>query len=121
MRRRDLLQHLRQHGCHFVREGGEHSIWENPTTNRRTSIPRHREIPNTPQSESASNLIFLCHLEPLLDASLPSPKLRPPLLQKSLHCFLVVLSAPGLFLSHVGQLQVLPQAGLQAPVNQVFD
>ncbi|MBM3239598.1 type II toxin-antitoxin system HicA family toxin [Candidatus Poribacteria bacterium] len=46
MKRRDLLRHLRQHGCRFVREGEEHSIWENPTTNRRTSVPRHREIPN---------------------------------------------------------------------------
>ena len=45
MKRRDLLQHLNQHGCRLVREGGEHSIWENPATNRRTSIPRHREIP----------------------------------------------------------------------------
>ncbi|RMF85272.1 MAG: type II toxin-antitoxin system HicA family toxin [Nitrospinota bacterium] len=46
MKRRDLLRHLRQHGCQLVREGGEHSIWENPATKRRTSIPRHREIPD---------------------------------------------------------------------------
>ncbi|PKB71517.1 MAG: addiction module toxin, HicA family [SAR202 cluster bacterium Io17-Chloro-G6] len=46
MRRRDLLMHLRQHGCQFVREGREHSIWSNPATNRRTSIPRHREVQN---------------------------------------------------------------------------
>ncbi len=46
MKRRDLLRHLRQHGCHLVREGGEHSIWENSATNRRASIPRHREIPD---------------------------------------------------------------------------
>jgi predicted RNA binding protein YcfA (HicA-like mRNA interferase family) len=45
MKRRDLLQHLRQHGCRFVREGSDHSIWENPTTGRRTSVQRHREIP----------------------------------------------------------------------------
>jgi predicted RNA binding protein YcfA (HicA-like mRNA interferase family) len=44
MKRRDLLEHLSRHGCRFVREGGEHSIWENPTNGRRTSIPRHREI-----------------------------------------------------------------------------
>lgn len=44
MKRRDLLQHLTRHGCRFVREGGDHSIWENPANNRRTSIPRHREI-----------------------------------------------------------------------------
>ena len=30
MKRRDLLRHLRQHGCRFVREGSDHSIWENP-------------------------------------------------------------------------------------------
>jgi len=46
MKRRDLLIHLRQHDCRFVREGEEHSIWENPITKRRTSIPRHREIPD---------------------------------------------------------------------------
>jgi mRNA interferase HicA len=44
MKRRDLLQHLQRHGCRFVREGGDHSIWENPANRRRTSIPRHREI-----------------------------------------------------------------------------
>jgi hypothetical protein len=26
MKRRDLLKHLRRHGCQFVREGAEHSI-----------------------------------------------------------------------------------------------
>jgi mRNA interferase HicA len=44
MKRRDLLQHLKQHGCQFVREGGDHSIWENPVNGRRTAVPRHREI-----------------------------------------------------------------------------
>jgi predicted RNA binding protein YcfA (HicA-like mRNA interferase family) len=46
MKRRDLLHHLSQHGCQFVREGGEHSIWENPAINHRSSVPRHREIPD---------------------------------------------------------------------------
>jgi mRNA interferase HicA len=44
MKRRDLLEHLRRHGCRFVREGSDHSIWDNPANRRRTSIPRHREI-----------------------------------------------------------------------------
>jgi mRNA interferase HicA len=44
MKRRDLLRHLSQQGCRLVREGKEHSIWENPLNDRRTSIPRHREI-----------------------------------------------------------------------------
>ena len=45
MKRRDLLRHVRQHGCRLVREGGEHAIWENPATHQRASVPRHSEIP----------------------------------------------------------------------------
>ena len=44
MKRKDLLKHLRKHGCQFVREGGEHTIWENPANGRQTAVPRHREI-----------------------------------------------------------------------------
>jgi predicted RNA binding protein YcfA (HicA-like mRNA interferase family) len=46
VRRRELLAHLRAQGCRFVREGSEHSIWENPVKGRRASVPRHREIPD---------------------------------------------------------------------------
>ncbi|MCI0488457.1 MAG: type II toxin-antitoxin system HicA family toxin [Blastocatellia bacterium] len=46
MKRRDLVRHLSQHGCRLAREGGEHSIWENPARSRRSSVPRHREIPD---------------------------------------------------------------------------
>ena len=44
MKRRDLIRHLDRHDCKLLREGGEHSIWENSVNKRRTSIPRHREI-----------------------------------------------------------------------------
>ena len=46
MKRRDLLKHLEGQGCRLVREGAEHSIWENTANGRRTSVPRHREIPD---------------------------------------------------------------------------
>jgi mRNA interferase HicA len=46
MKRRDLLRHLAKHGCRFVREGSDHSVWENPANRRRTVIQRHREIPD---------------------------------------------------------------------------
>ncbi len=46
MKRRDLLRHLEKCGCQFVREGGDHSIWENPAKKKRTAVPRHREIPD---------------------------------------------------------------------------
>ncbi|MEW6351519.1 MAG: type II toxin-antitoxin system HicA family toxin [Thermodesulfobacteriota bacterium] len=45
MKRRDLLHVLLNQGCRLVREGAEHSIWENPATHHRASVPRHREIP----------------------------------------------------------------------------
>jgi len=56
MKRRDLLRQLRQHGWRLVREGGEHSIWENPATNRRASVPRHSEIPEFTTSRICKQL-----------------------------------------------------------------
>lgn len=44
MKRRELLRHLQEHGCVSAREGGSHSIWQNPTTGRKEAIPRHTEI-----------------------------------------------------------------------------
>jgi mRNA interferase HicA len=44
MKRGDLLRHLRENGCEFLREGGRHSWWHKPSQNKRSSIPRHNEI-----------------------------------------------------------------------------
>lgn len=44
--RRLLERHLRATGCHLVREGAKHSVWEGPT-GRRATVPRHRRIPQT--------------------------------------------------------------------------
>ena len=44
MKRRQLLRHLRKHGCALLREGGRHSWWRNPALNRRSADPRHAEI-----------------------------------------------------------------------------
>lgn len=46
MKRRDLIRHIESHGCIFVREGRNHTIYENPATGARVPIPRHREIPS---------------------------------------------------------------------------
>lgn len=45
MKRRDLIQHLEEHGCCFDRRGGIHDIYLNPVHNRRAAIERHSEIP----------------------------------------------------------------------------
>jgi mRNA interferase HicA len=44
MKRRELLRHLRAHGCQLLREGGRHSWWHNPTLNKRSAVPRHNDI-----------------------------------------------------------------------------
>jgi mRNA interferase HicA len=43
VKRRALERHLEAHRCVSLREGGKHSIWENPTGSR-ASLPRHNEI-----------------------------------------------------------------------------
>ena len=42
-----LEKHLRDHGCALVREGGSHTVWHNPGTGARSTVPRHREIPRS--------------------------------------------------------------------------
>jgi len=44
MKRRDLLRHLERHGCEFLREGSNHTIYVNRRTEKTSAIPRHREI-----------------------------------------------------------------------------
>lgn len=44
MKRKELLNHLQDHGCVFLREGARHSWGSNPAQNKRSSVPRHTEI-----------------------------------------------------------------------------
>lgn len=42
-----LTKHLVEHGCNVVREGGSHTIWQHRESGRRSTVPRHRDIPRT--------------------------------------------------------------------------
>ena len=44
MKRRDLIRHLEHHGCEFLREGGNHTIYVNRRARKVSSVPRHREV-----------------------------------------------------------------------------
>ena len=46
MKRRDLIRHLESHGCEFVREGKEHTLYINRQEKKAAAVPRHREIPS---------------------------------------------------------------------------
>jgi predicted RNA binding protein YcfA (HicA-like mRNA interferase family) len=43
MKRRDLVRHLREHGCILDHEGGRHTVFAGPS-NTTSSVPRHNEI-----------------------------------------------------------------------------
>jgi mRNA interferase HicA len=44
MKRRDLIKHLEENGCEFLREGGSHTVYVNRKKRKASTIPRHREI-----------------------------------------------------------------------------
>jgi predicted RNA binding protein YcfA (HicA-like mRNA interferase family) len=44
MKRIKLIRHLEEHGCNFMREGGNHTVYVNRAAQRVSVIPRHREI-----------------------------------------------------------------------------
>ncbi len=46
MKRKDFERHLRNNGCMILREGSNHTIWQNPLNNKQSSVPRHSEIVN---------------------------------------------------------------------------
>ena len=44
MKRQDLIRHLEHHGCRFLREGANHTIYYNLGNRKCSTVPRHREI-----------------------------------------------------------------------------
>jgi len=46
MKRRDLVRHLESKECTFLREGGNHTVYENQVNRRKSTVPRHTEVPN---------------------------------------------------------------------------
>jgi mRNA interferase HicA len=44
VKRRDLIQKIEEVGCVFIRHGGKHDWYQNPSTKISQPVPRHREI-----------------------------------------------------------------------------
>ena len=44
MKRKDLLRHLNENGCEFLREGANHTVYVNRKVKKVSTIPRHKEI-----------------------------------------------------------------------------
>ena len=44
MKRRDLIRHVESHGCEFLREGANHSVYVNRRARKTSTVPRHREV-----------------------------------------------------------------------------
>ena len=43
MKRQELIRHLERHGCEFLREGGNHTIYVNRAKRKVSAVPRRRE------------------------------------------------------------------------------
>ncbi len=46
MKTANFIRHLNQHNCLLIREGGNHSIFQNQNNKKISSVPRHKEIKN---------------------------------------------------------------------------
>jgi predicted RNA binding protein YcfA (HicA-like mRNA interferase family) len=44
VKRVDLIRHLEAHGCEFLREGANHTVYVNRLARKTSTVPRHREI-----------------------------------------------------------------------------
>jgi len=44
VKRREFIRYLEKNGCRFLREGGRHSVYFNPSTNKTSTVPRHNEV-----------------------------------------------------------------------------
>lgn len=46
MKTTNLIRYLKQKNCQLIREGGNHSIFQNSLNKKISSIPRHKEVKN---------------------------------------------------------------------------
>ena len=44
MKRKDFERHLLKNKCFKLREGGNHTIWQNESNEKQSSVPRHNEL-----------------------------------------------------------------------------
>ena len=59
MKRVDRIRHLERHGCEFLREGGNHTVYWNPSTGKSATVPRHREVLDFTARKVCRNLEIL--------------------------------------------------------------
>jgi len=56
MKRRDLIRHVENHECEFLREGRNHTVYVNRKERKVSTIPRHREIDQNLSSKICKDL-----------------------------------------------------------------
>jgi len=44
LKKRDLIKHLKLHGCIQLKGGSKHDKWFNPSNNQKTAVPRHNDL-----------------------------------------------------------------------------
>ncbi len=46
MKANNFIRHLTLHQCNLIREGGNHSIFQNAVNKKISSVSRHKEVKN---------------------------------------------------------------------------
>ncbi|MBW8048991.1 MAG: addiction module toxin, HicA family [Cytophagales bacterium] len=46
MKRNDFIKHLKRHDCALLREGANHSIFQNTKNRKQSAVARHTELSN---------------------------------------------------------------------------
>ena len=46
MKTKNLIKFLNLHNCLLIREGSNHSVFQNQTNSKLSSVPRHKEVKN---------------------------------------------------------------------------
>lgn len=46
MKTTNFIRYLNQNNCRLLREGGNHSIFQNELNRKISSVPRHKEVKN---------------------------------------------------------------------------
>lgn len=44
VKRNQFIKHLENHNCNLHRHGSKHDIYQNQTTKKKTTVPRHPQL-----------------------------------------------------------------------------
>jgi len=59
MKRQQFIKHLEKYNCLLLREGANHSIYQNPLNKKQSAVGRHRELSDLLCNKYVNNWKYL--------------------------------------------------------------